>query len=643
MPVAIQGNPNTQPAGSYLEKDLGYSYPYELDLKPGSKVHEKIKTEVLSRARESHELVSNRFASWNEIERVLTAYIDLSESEKDVKTADKRKPVSIVFPYSYVIVETLLTYLIMAFLTDPIIKYEGTSPEDTIGAIMLEKVIQKQCIAFKVGLALHTFLRDSIVYGLGIGAPVWERKTGVVHKPNEYGGGGSTEESVKFEGNKLNNVDPYLYLPDPKVPSHRVQDGEYVGWIDPTTRMALLRKEKRSNNDIFNVRYLADMQLRRSSIFSSGESERNKKTGVDCYRTLTTGIHNPVDVIYMYVDLIPKEWELSTEEYPEKWLFGLANDEIVIQTKKLGLSHGMYPIVTASPDFDGYSILPLARTEVIYGMQELLDFQINSHTANTRKAVNDMFVVDPFLVNIEDLKEPNEGKIIRLRRPAWGKGVKDAVQQLAVNDITRANITDATFVIQWMQKIGGTDESLMGALRQGGPERLTGQEFQGTRAGAISRLERVAKVISMQAMYDLGYMFASHTQQLMENETYVKIAGRWQTELMEMFGGDVSKLRISPYDIMVDYDIEINDGSVPSGPSQMWIRMYDILSKNPALASKFDMVRVFEYIAHIMGAKNIQDFRINPKLMPDEKVNSEVKRGNVVPLSAVGGGQGFGV
>ena len=644
----LQGNPNGPAStSSYLEKDLGYKYPYELDLRPGSKLHEKLKNEILRRARESHSVVANRVTSWNEIERVMTAYVEPNEEDRIIKEGNSRAPTSIVFPYSYVIMETVLTYLVMAFLNDPILQFKGVSPEDTVGAIMLEKVIQNQCDVFKVGLSLHTFLRDSIVYGIGAAAPAWEKKIGTTIREDKSGflsyfrGHGTRvyEEEVIYEGNKLTNIDPYLYLPDPRVPSHRTQDGEFVGWIDLTSRIALMREEK-VGEELFNVKYLRDGQLKRTSIFTAEESHRNKKTGVSSYSSYDTRISNPVDVIYMFIDLIPKEWELGDSEYPEKWLFGLANDSTIIKTKKLGLAHGMYPIITASPDFDGYSILPLARSEILYGMQEVLDWLFNSHVSNVRKAINDMLVVDPYLVNIADLKDPQPGKLIRMRRPAWGRGVKDAVQQLGVNDITKQNIADSSFIIQWMQKIGGADDSMMGSLRQGGPERLTGGEFQGTRAGAISRMERVAKVISLQGLKDMAYMFASHTQQLMSKETYINTTGRWQRELSQIFG-DVSQMKATPWDLMIDYDVVAKDGTIPGGiDSAAWIRLYDILAKNPQLGSQFDMVKIFEYMALNMGAKNVQDFRISPKIMSDDQINRERQKGNLVPME---GGEGGGI
>ena len=133
----------------------------------------------------------------------------------------------------------------------------------------------------------------------------------------------------------------------------------------------------------------------------------------------------------MYIDLIPKDWELSNNEYPEKWLFEVAADSIVIGAMKIEQNHGMYPVANASPDFDGYTPTPMSRLEVLYGLQHTMDWLFNSHIANVRKAINDMLVIDPWMVNINDVKDPKAGKLIRLRRPAWGKGkVSDYISQL---------------------------------------------------------------------------------------------------------------------------------------------------------------------------------------------------------------------
>ena len=98
-----------------------------------------------------------------------------------------------------------------------------------------------------------------------------------------------------FEGNTLENIDPYLYLPDPSVASHEVQKGEYSGWIQRGNLMNLLAEEQ-SDEDMFNVRYLRSVMNKNGSQFAGDSSHRTEKTGVvrDPYNNTTT---NPVDVI----------------------------------------------------------------------------------------------------------------------------------------------------------------------------------------------------------------------------------------------------------------------------------------------------------------------------------------------------------
>jgi len=256
------------------------------------------------------------------------------------------------------------------------------------------------------------------------------------------------------------------------------------------------------------------------------------------------------------------------------------------------------------------------------------------------KAANGMLVVDPYLVNINDLKDPQPGKLIRLRRPAWGRGVDKVVQQLQITDLTRMNISDSAYITQWMDRISGADQSMQGTLRQSGPERLTGAEFSGTRNSAMSRLQCMAMIISMQFMQDIGTQFAVHTQQYMTQETYINVAGRYADQLMKNFTNGKTRGRVSPSDLAINYDLIVRDGSIPGGNfSQAWIELFKIIGTQPELAQQFDVTRIFTYIAQQLGAKNVEDFRrnldrVNITSMPDDQVANQVQAGNLVPSGA---------
>ena len=649
MPTIL--DPNSTASSLVMGQDLGYAYPRGLDLRPGSSLHTAILSRLNIRVQESSREISKRHKSWKKIDQTLTAYIPIDEAEKKVKDNDERRPVSIVIPYSFATMETLLTYLVAAFLDYPIFKYDGSSPEDRFGAILLEKVIEVQSRRAKMALSLHTTFRDAWSYGFGSAAPYWDKVYGKKSVMVDAGflsaifgswiGGGKRRESqdtTLYEGNMLKNIDPYMYLPDPNVPVQDIQKGEFVGWIETTNYMRMLEHEQKDKT-YFNGRYMAGTQG--SNGFSQWNKARSASGRESHYDLGGTGIApsstSPIDQVFLYVNLIPKEWGLGSKEYPEKWLFCVAADKYIRCAKPLGLNHNMYPIVTCSPDFDGYSVTPVSRLEIISGLQGALDWLINSHIENVRKSINDMLIVDPSLVNINDLLDPAPGKLIRMRRAAWGRGVENAVAQLKIQDITQNHIKDSVYVTELIKTCSGSVDSVMGLARSGS-ERVSATEAQGTRQSALSRLAKAAKVVSMQTMHDLGYMLASHTQQLMSESLYVSMTGRWEDELRAEFG-DIQRKMVNPFDIVIGYDVVESDGSIPGeGDVTTMVMLFQAIVSNPLLTGQFDIVRIFQRIARMSGIKDLSDFKAKPMrpvqatTLPDATVASEAQKGNLVPV-----------
>lgn len=645
MPVTVQGSNET--SMDFSKQDFNYDYPDGLNLKPGSSMHDKLRTKIIENANASSTYMSQRQDSWKKIDNTLTLYMEPTEAEKALTKENPNIPVNIVFPYSYTILETMLSHLVAAFLQDPIFMYEGVGKEDVTAAKIMQMVISQHCSRNKVGLGFHTVFRDSLAYGLGACAPTWEEHWGSVERMEErrsgFLGRNRTKERVLyenellFEGNGLDNIDPYLMLPDPNVSIHKYQDGEFFGWLERNNRMNLLNEEKH-DDEMFNAKYLKGLGNSGSAVYRADYTNRNKRSPDKSDNSYSTS-SQPIDRIKMYINLIPKEWELGDGEYPEKWYFELANDQVLLKAKPLGLYHNLYPVGINAPDFDGYSTSPVSRMELLAGLQKTVDWMFNSHVTNVRKAINDMFIVDPYLVNINDVRDPQPGKIIRLRKPAWGQGVKDAIQQFNVNDVTRQNIADANWITTYMDKTCGTDSAMQGSLRQGGPERLTGAEFKGTQQGMYTRMGRLAMITGQQVMHDVGSLFAYHTKQLMSQDTYIKLTGDSFEQLAKVFGPN-ARFQVKPEDILCDYDLKVRDGSIPSNDqANTWARLFEVITKNETLSQEFDVFRIFEQMALNAGAKNIDDFRKVESNMqfnsaPDEEVMREAERGNLVPFNA---------
>ena len=650
MPSIVYGN--TQQAGVSVTTDQHYDYPFELDLSPSSQLHAKILEKLIRMADESYSVMSKRHGTWNEIDKTLKVYIPLSEVEARIKAADYRKPTSIVVPYSYATLETILAYMMRAFLSGDVFQYEGNGPEDTVPAKLLELVVNQQVRRYKSILDIYASLRDCFSYGVGATTLNWDQKWGkkpVVTDVPQYNSFGmqlpsiSQKENIKallFEGNTCINIDPYRLLPDPNTSIHNLQAMEHIGWIDFISMNRLLASD--ATGERFNIKYIKDLrsQSRASKYFVDSSKRILTKEDRD-----TPTSSNYITVIPQYAEIIPKDWGLpgtlegnERGEYPEKWLFEMANEQIITKCMPLGLNHNMYPIAVAAPDFDGYSITPLGRMELIGGLQTTLDFMFNSHIANVRKAMNDMLVVDPSLINMEDLKNPEPGKLIRLRRSAWGRGVDGAIKQLTIVDITQKNMQDAEQIMGMMSRASAASDSTQGIVQDRG-ERVSASEFNGTMNMAISRLDRMAKIVSVQYLQDLATFHASHTQQLMNKETFVKAAGDWPEELVAEFGDRYAqKIGVSPFDIIADFDIIYKDGTTKTATQtevQFWLETMKMVAENPLLQQKFDIARIFAHVARMNGATNVNDFKIpavQNTQMGDQQVVNEAQKGNLIDM-----------
>ena len=641
MPIKKPNNAGT----NFMEMDglkNEYDYPIgsdgkSIDLNPDSEPHKKLLAEIMKDAGEAYDVIQERFATWKELDEKLTVYIELDSDEEEVIGRDERKPVSIVVPITYATRETLLTYWVAAFMQSPIFRYEPShDPQDAIKTLVLESIIQQHSIRSKVGLDLHTMWSDSFTYGFGAVAPTWRKEEG--YKTNKETG--IREPVTQFEGNALVSLDPYNCLPDPNVPIIKVQDMDYFGWAERTSYNALLTDERVSNGEIFNVKYLSKMGNRKSSYYhnTSADTGRYSKTGIDT-EMVAESRGKPVDIVNEYKWIIPEEYELGDSEYPELWKFAVAADRVIIEAKPLNLDHNKIPIATMSPDSDGHTTMPVSMLEREYPLQHAIDWLWQSHVANVRKSINNMFVVDPSLINMGDVVDTKYGGIFRMRPAAWGRGVNDAIQQLQVQDITQGHVADIGFLMNIDSLVFTSDQAKGVQQRQG--ERVSAQEARDTRMSFLSKMEKGAKIGAMQAHYDIAYQFASNTIQLLKEDQFVKIVGEYPKQLLREYGIEADFLKVKPEALDVRFDVTPQDGTIPGGEyADVWERLMSNAAAHPDTYQGLDFVRIWTHIARLLGAKNPEAFLKRPvktSAQPEQEIDKGVQAGNLVPAKEFGG------
>ena len=213
---------------------------------------------------------------------------------------------------------------------------------------------------------------------------------------------------------------------------------------------------------------------------------------------------------------------------------------------------------------------------------------------NVRSALNNMFVVDPHYVEMQDLKDPGPGKFIRLKQAAMGRDVRTVLNQLSVQDVTASHIDNVSAFMRLGDILSGVNDSLKG-VQPGG--RRSATESRITSESGASRQAALARMISAQGMTELAEMQASNVQQYQSMEFYLKIVG-----------AEGLLVPIKPDDVQGNFYFPIHDGALPLDRVALldvWKEIWMAVATNPQLAMQYNGPAIFEYMANLAGAKNL--------------------------------------
>lgn len=611
-------------------------------LKPTSKEHQLVLDYLLDRIRLSQREMRKFYSRWRINERKYQAFISLPDWEQLLKDMnDEGKPpkiVSITIPYTFATISTIVTFLIHTFAGRKPMFQLGTHKSETArNARMMETVLQYNSDHTRMIKHLFQMFHDGQVYGVGIMRDMWSREEQIrtVWMPRDKTAGGDAEgpavkkreKAVTYEGNIITSIDPYNFLPDPRVPMSEVsRSGEFVFWKSFEGRHALKKLEAQGKVKWVDAGGIGDSgrniigggeEFSNRSLISGGSDQPGDRTTLEQVQRFTE-IHQGT------VEIIPAELGLGESEIPEKWLFTILNQKQIIQAEPLALDHDRHPVVVTEPYTMGYSFGQPGMSDYLNQIQDGLSWLINSHMDNVRTALNNMFVVDPSKIEIQDLKEPGAGKLIRLKKSAYGQDVKGALQQLDVKDVTRNHIQDFQLFMSLGDAMSSITDNLRGLQAAGG--RKTATEVRTAGEAGASRLAAQSRLISAQALVDLTEMMVLNLQQNLSDEFFLQIVGQ---------DGVDNSHRITPEHITGDFHYPVHDGTLPLDRVALldiWREILAGVSADPVLSQAYSLPKLFEFVADLGGAKNIKEFRIEGK--SDEDIQQQVQAGNLIPAQA---------
>jgi hypothetical protein len=588
-----------------------------ITLDPYSPKHRKLKDAVWARYKMSKDKMSTFHETWKDDEELMQAFIPETENDairRGQRKSGKPQYTTLVVPQTYAMVMTAHTYLVNVFLSrDPVFQFAARHGEPQMRVMALEALISYQVLVGQMLAPLFVFLLDPLKYGFGVVGVYWDEEmvqvSEIIEVPKTYlgvpiPGTGKKQRRIRkipgYMGNKLYNVRPYDFFPDPRVPLCRLQEGEFCAVTQEVAWTAILRGQE--SGRYMNVDALKKIRFRnrKDSIYEG--SSQNEMPGDDL------AIESPIDVkdvgynklIHMYIDLVPSDWELGSSKSPEKWIFTLANDEILIECKPAGELHGRYPFFVEEYEVNGYELASRGMAEIGKPLNDVLTWLINTHFHSVRKTLNDQLIVDPSRVVM-----------------------KNTV------DVTTGHLRDAQLVMEMMQRMMGVTDNLMGV--QSGNSRKTATEVRTNSGFSINRLRTTAEFQSASAWTMLSQTMVQNTQQYYDQQQTYKIAGDTLR--------DVQTVEVTPEMIVGFYDFVPVDGTMPVDKfalANLWKEIMGGMAKMPMLLEQYDLGKIFAYTAKLSGARNIDQFKL--QVLPDQQVMDQAQAGNVVPLGGQGGG-----
>jgi len=215
------------------------------------------------------------------------------------------------------------------------------------------------------------------------------------------------------------------------------------------------------------------------------------------------------------------------------------------------------------------------------------------------------------------------GKIIRLKPHAYGKDVRTLLTQLQTVDVTKQHIaSDMNVILEFFQRMLGTNDTMMGMMEQGG--RKTATEVRSSTGFGINRLKTTCEWHSAVGFSPMTQKLVQRTQQHYSREKMFRLVGD-QASFAPQFG------LVSPDSIVGFYDYEPVDGTMPVdrfAQANLWQMIMGQMMNYPQIMATYDVAKIFAWVSHLAGIKNMQQFR----LVPDAQALQQQQAGNVVPI-----------
>lgn len=613
-----------------------------IQIKKNSLLHQDLCARIKSRIALAEQGTQMRHDKWKRAEEITLAYIPESDADslRRAKRENKGEPkyTTIMLPYSFGMLMSAHTYWTSVFFSrDPVHQFSGLHGETEMQVQALEALIAYQVEIGEMLAPYYIWLYDAGKYGHGVLGHYWCEETihyGEIAEFDLGDGKGpqlyqATHEIEGYKGNRVFNTSPYDFMHDPRVTLGRFQEGEFcvrkarLGWYE------ILRRK--DDGYYINVDEISKQQTSdRNATLGSSQLPRPDFTQVFINTSSDGDQKHPAGAVIneVYIRLIPKEWGLGDSSFAQLWCISITEAmDLIVGASPLGLMHNKFPFDILEPEIEGYGIFNRGIPEIMEGIQNTMDWLVNTHFYNVRAAMNNQFIMDPSKLVLKDVAKSHEpGFVWRLRPEAYGADISKMFMQVPVTDVTRSHLTDIQGMLSMGERVLGVNDQIMGVLAGGG--RKTATEVRTSTGFGVNRQKTVTEYMSAQGFSSHSRKLVQTSQQFYNWEAKMRIVGD-----LAMAAG-TNFITVKPEDIAGYFGAIPVDGTLPvdrQAQANMWKEILIGATRlPPQVQETYDFAKIFAWMASLGGLKNINQMKV--QMMPDEQLRGMSQAGNVIPM-----------
>lgn len=620
--------------------------------KPDTEEHRRLLSMLTRSLRASENSLSSRHQEWRRAERTYRLYVNPDELQEPKEAVTEESQLlytyspSIVVPLSYALTQTVISFWIGLFTSEQLpFRIDPNDPQSRGPARAQELLLRYQLDYVGFVPMLYAWLLDACRYGVGIVKNTWDTiyRNQTIRRFIDFPGPEGPiriqvkekREVLEYEGNIPEPVDPFQWRPDPRWPISQFQRGSVCGESLYRSYFELLARQREGlYENIEDIPRLSDQHLREQHSDRDRIMNANRHYGFFDfdYRKNRDAI---VLVEELSKDIVPREFGLAESSRVERWLFAIANRAVIIRADPFPYDHNdfTYAAIESSPDWHSFTNPGLL--EIMEPVHQHITWFVNSMLENARKSLNDRLVVDPQIVNMDDILAPSAGKAIRVNPDFQGipGSVRNGVMQLKVDDIAAQGFQHVGFLVDLLQRISAANETLQGQVQQ---EERTATEISTVAGQGANRLRVLARLFSATGLVPLARQMVQNNMQLMTQEQYFKVVGSLERDFQgvgrAVQGGGIL---IAPEDIQGSFSFPVSDASAPLDPvrfARTWVQVLQVSLQNPMLAQLINLPEVWKELIRAMGIQDPGRLLLpQVQVLPDQQIQQQVQAGNLIP------------